>query len=905
MSWLFGGEEEQGAPPNGADTVEALCLRLQTANMAEDKSNSVRVLRKMAQSYKVEVGTKAVDPVMLLLKEDSSDFDMTVAAVEMLTIVLAPTSKPATPEDVGVMLTEMFVKNTGNVEILLKVLEENSFDVRLATVKLLSVMLTNCREKLQSCFLKMPQSISRIMDLLAPGSNEVIRNEALLLLILLTSVQDDARTQEFTQIQGIIAFENAFEKLFDIIQEEGQIEGGVIVQDCITLAKNLLSCNESNQSFFREAGCIKRLHAFLDIQTGQGVIWPAQKLQNMKMMLSLTQILLSSSNSSKNIAETQAKLQQQEVFSVLCRLSLSSELPQSIFASSLLTIGDAMRGSQQNQTVFATLGGGRALVILLNMSFTTSKSFEDRCAALYCFQCALYKNLNMKLKVAATFLPSGGESGPAAGPILCAGLVSKDAYIRWFSSLALSHMLVSTQEAKEKLLRVAIQQQGNRTSLLYVCISALPTVQPGLPESDRLIASLLILLSTWLSECPYAVRVFLEHPDSISFLVAQIKGSTSLLVQGLAGVTLGACIAYCDGDGKFSKEALINHVKSGPDGIDTYLNILDRFINSDIFSMAVKAPRFLDVNRPQTCWFDVELAKVFRHIVVTVSATINQPQGGGTLSPKAEAAGASVEHHEHIIASYKELIQQQDQEINRLKTEMSELASQQPTSTQTDSGDSAELQLKKQEVSELRAELELLKSNQTQNAQSDSDKIELERVRSQLSDLRSKCDEAQAKASQLEKANEGLQAELNAKPEQVPSGNTNEDAEMLQAARADINELTEQLAKMQEQFAEKDEKIKTIEMEKRKAEEEVGKLMAEKKEVEDAAPVSDESASKVSELESELEQVRAENEEVLVYLSDMDTKMKKYRDRLKALNEEVSESEEEDDEDDEEDEDED
>lgn len=73
---------------------------------------------------------------------------------------------------------------------------------------------------------------------------------------------------------------------------------------------------------------------------------------------------------------------------------------------------------------------------------------------------------------------------------------------------------------------------------------------------------------------------------------------------------------------------------------------------------------------------------------------------------------------------------------------MSELASQQPTST-TDSGDSAELQLKKQEVSELRAELELLKSNQTQNAQSDSDKIELERVRSQLSDLRSKCDEVQ------------------------------------------------------------------------------------------------------------------------------------------------------------------
>ena len=49
------------------------------------------------------------------------------------------------------------------------------------------------------------------------------------------------------EIQKIIAFENAFEKLLSIILQEGVTDGGIVVQDCLQLTHNLLRYNVSNQ----------------------------------------------------------------------------------------------------------------------------------------------------------------------------------------------------------------------------------------------------------------------------------------------------------------------------------------------------------------------------------------------------------------------------------------------------------------------------------------------------------------------------------------------------------------------------------------------------------------------------------------------------------------------------------
>jgi hypothetical protein len=72
----------------------------------------------------------------------------------------------------------------------------------------------------------------------------LILRQALLLLSQLTKGN--------ANIQKIVAFENAFDRLFDVITEEGNSGGGIVVEDCLLLMLNLLRNNTSNQNFFKE-----------------------------------------------------------------------------------------------------------------------------------------------------------------------------------------------------------------------------------------------------------------------------------------------------------------------------------------------------------------------------------------------------------------------------------------------------------------------------------------------------------------------------------------------------------------------------------------------------------------------------------------------------------------------------
>jgi hypothetical protein len=71
--------------------------------------------------------------------------------------------------------------------------------------------------------------------------------QSLLLLVELTKSNP--------AIQKIVAFENAFERLFAVAAEEGHSDGGIIVEDCLRLAFNLLKDNDSNMVYFRETRC--------------------------------------------------------------------------------------------------------------------------------------------------------------------------------------------------------------------------------------------------------------------------------------------------------------------------------------------------------------------------------------------------------------------------------------------------------------------------------------------------------------------------------------------------------------------------------------------------------------------------------------------------------------------------
>lgn len=76
--------------------------------------------------------------------------------------------------------------------------------------------------------------------------------ESLLLTIALTSSNAD--------IQKLLAFEGAFDRLFAIVNKEGGIGGGgIVVQDCLAAIGGLLRWNVSNQVSILSPPCFSSL----------------------------------------------------------------------------------------------------------------------------------------------------------------------------------------------------------------------------------------------------------------------------------------------------------------------------------------------------------------------------------------------------------------------------------------------------------------------------------------------------------------------------------------------------------------------------------------------------------------------------------------------------------------------
>ena len=121
-----------------------------------------------------------------------------------------------------------------------------------------------------------------------------------------------ALTPSSPELQKLVAFENAFDRGFGIIHTEGSLtNGGVIVQDCLSLMANLLRLNASNQSFFRETGGISNVAAILeqvlkDEAAPDGVSeWAApQRDKNLWGFMSVIRLLLAGGSAGTQANQT-------------------------------------------------------------------------------------------------------------------------------------------------------------------------------------------------------------------------------------------------------------------------------------------------------------------------------------------------------------------------------------------------------------------------------------------------------------------------------------------------------------------------------------------------------------------------------------------------------------------------
>lgn len=587
--------------------------------------------------------------------------------------------------NVGEQFTEMFIKNGENVALVLGFLEEFDFRVRWPAVKLLTSLLASKPKEIQDVILVSPMGVSKLMDLLVE-SREIIRNDALLLLINLTKSN--------ANIQKIVAFENAFDKLFDVIKEEGFTDGGIVVEDCMLLMLNLLKNNTSNINFFKEGSYIQRLAPMFYLPDNiEEIGWSPQKVSNMHCVLQLVRTLVSPNNPVQIVTSCQKTMRNTNLLEALSNILMASGVPADILTETINTVGEVIRGNLTNQEYFANVMAPSnpprpALVVLLMSMVNEKQPFTLRCAVLYCFQCFLFKNEIGQEQVVQTLLPSSTTSTVTTGQLLCGGLFSNDSLSSWFAAVALSHTLIENPAQRENLLRVllATNLSGQPVTLLHQCAAFLQ-------QTSKLQAKIgtLMLLAMWMSHCQAAVQIFLGVPGAMAFLTAQTSASefdnNEEILQGLCAFLMGLCVAFNDNTVQnYSKENLSQLIEKRV-GTETYCKKLGEISRHEVYAKAAKQPQ-IKAKHSSELLLEFEFCKLFKALEPVIIKALGVQRD---LSNGMSELSLS-EHENALLLQYKELIRDQDKKlqeahknINNLQRDNQDLKAQIDELKQTNS----------------------------------------------------------------------------------------------------------------------------------------------------------------------------------------------------------------------------
>ncbi|XP_030128097.4 general vesicular transport factor p115 isoform X5 [Taeniopygia guttata] len=821
MNFLRGvmGGPSAGPQPSGADTIQKLCDRVASSTLLDDRRDAVRALKSLSKKYRLEVGIQAMEHLIRVLQTDRSDSEIIGYALDTLYNVISndleeeeqddseEENSAKQVDDLGSQFTEIFIKQQENVTLLLTLVEEFDFHVRWPGVKLLTSLLKQQGPQVQQIILVSPMGVSRLMDLLA-DSREVIRNDGVLLLQQLTKSN--------AAIQKIVAFENAFERLLDIITEEGNSDGGIVVEDCLILLQNLLKNNNSNQNFFKEGSYIQRMKPWFEVGD-DNCGWSAQKVTNLHLMLQLVRVLVSPTNPPGATSSCQKAMFHCGLLQQLCTILMATGVPADILTETINTVSEVIRGCQTNQDYFASVNAPSspprpAIVVLLMSMVNERQPFVLRCAVLYCFQCFLYKNQKGQGEIVSTLLPSTIDGNSvSAGQLLCGGLFSTDSLSNWCAAVALAHALQENATLKEQLLRVQLATSiGNPpVSLLQQCTNIL---SQGSKVQTRV--GLLMLLCTWLSNCSIAVTHFLHNPANVPFLTGQIAenlGEEEQLVQGLCALLLGISIYYNDNSLENYRKEKLKQLIEKRIGRENFIEKLGFISKHELYSRAAQKPQ-PSFSSPDHMMFDHEFTKLVKELEGVISKAIYK---SSEEDKKEEEVKKTLEQHDNIVTHYKKVIREQDQELEELKQRINTLTSQNEQLQATVTQQVSQIQQHKDQYNLLKVQL----GKDTQHHNSHGDTLQMNGIQTEeVSKLREELEEWKNKHELLQgqlKEKDSVIEKLNSS--QLEMGATEQSLQTSRFAGLEhSNELQKELEMLRSQIQLQSAEISKLQMENQK-----------------------------------------------------------------------------------------
>ncbi|KTW27068.1 hypothetical protein T552_02560 [Pneumocystis carinii B80] len=592
MDFLFKGYNFLPQPKQqiAEETIIKLCDKLEHATLLEDRRAAVLGLKGFSREYPEAVIAGSLKGLIQSLRKDQQDSDILKVTLETI-VILFESHDSSCNNDTSLWLADEFVLKNENFEILLDILKDTEFYVRLYSVKIILFIVKYRLIEVQECMFLSHDGISRIVALL-DDKRDAIRNEAILLL---TSISNDN-----IELQKRAVFENVFDRILTIIHNEGGLlYGNLIVFDCLVLLQNLVRYNYSNQNWFREMGFFSKIKELLDEVFNADeikMLQEKQKLVNISTVLEFIRLFVPKETLGNTL--NQNAILKEGVFVRIIELSFLFDVPFALQAEAVKTCGYLIKGNIDSQKFFS-----KSFLSLNNMQFSPKSeyiiiqhlfsialfslksNFSLRLACCHFLQsyicCNSSKQIDILVYIIDMFKKNDFSESYLCNPltiILVFNQGKKSGCEIWFSCVMLMHIIEENLEAKKLIREIVIGDPSlgeEPVSCIHV-ISANLVSSLGYSFEYRASVAYFMLLIFWLFDDNESVSEFLNEGSTVQYLISVLQNSKiGIILQGLAAVLLAIVYHFTDELSAIPRELLKRLIDRI--GRDSFVNRIIQF----------------------------------------------------------------------------------------------------------------------------------------------------------------------------------------------------------------------------------------------------------------------------------------------------------------------------------------
>ncbi|TGJ85447.1 hypothetical protein E0Z10_g3292 [Xylaria hypoxylon] len=901
------------------DTITVLSGRLASATLLEDRRAAILGLRSFAKDYPASVASGALRSLIGCLSADGEDVDTVKVVLETLLMLFSPNQdSPEASEEIALWLADEFTQRQENITLLLDFLETADFYSRLYSLQLLVAILAARTERTEECISLAPLGIPRLVAVL-DDRRDAIRNEALTLLTYLTPSS--------LLIQQSVAYQNAFERTFAIIEAEA----------------NLLRPNPPNQSLFRESGCVVQLAKLLEStyhtnkEEDEEVAAWAQEQQNRNIYALLAVIRLFLVPRAVGTSQNQGAFWQHGVLYHALQVAFSHRTEMPIRAEALITCADTIRGNAKLQENFAQLQVPSVLetasatngqmgksngippiyvidgLLDLVLSVPSTQAFDLRVAACQCIKAYFFNHPEVRMHFLRRAIEGHASGVDETANVLTTLLrpvsisTANDPYRHWFAATIVFHLVFENPEGKTLAMSVTEgdAESGEEvvTSIQTVTAHLVTALSRG--DDDRVPIGYLMLLIGWLFEDVDGVNDFLGEGSNIHALAQEIvrHPPSSALVQGLCAMILGVIYEFSTKDSPIPRSTLHSVIISRV-GREKYIDAFNKLRSHALMRDFEVTPQKADGSGTlPNVYFDATFVEFFKDNYSRIARAIDRDPG---LEISVVTNGVQKGISRELVDSLRSQLAEKEQALQATLTDVAslngKLGQEQADHRRSKEASVAELARIKNvnEAIQHHHEEELKKFGTQQQAKIDAHQRQLEVAQK----------EAAAAMESLRVEHNTKEAEWQRQVDYARKTAEAETARVLRRTEAEMADLRATISRLEVDLM-KTKKAKTQEIEAVRGELK-SKLSAEESKSKSAEKRVTDLEKQLLTRQGELGEVRArlkekeeqqlatqtELDDLLMVFGDLEEKVEKYKKRLKGLGEMVTDGEEENDDDD-------